>query len=158
MAGEARHEAAAAQRVAGRTVGAEIVEQPLDQEWQVPDTLAQRRQPDRQHREAIVEVGAEAPGVDLRAQVAAGGGDHAHVGVLALAAADPAERSLLERAQELGLEIRFELADLVEEEGAAGGGLEGAAARLIRTGERTALVPEELALHELGWDGAAVDH
>ena len=49
-----------------------------------------------------------------------------------LAAADALEAPLLEHAQELGLELGLELADLVEEERAAVGELEAAAAALRR--------------------------
>src|SRR5262249_14212398 len=49
------------------------------------------------------------------------------------------------------------VADLVEEEGAAVRLLEEAAPLLLRTGERAALVAEQLALDELARDGRAVD-
>jgi hypothetical protein len=49
-----------------------------------------------------------------------------------LVAADPADDAVLERAQELGLHLERQLADLVEEHRAAGGGLEDAAPRRRR--------------------------
>ncbi len=60
-------------------------------------------------------------------------------------------------AQELRLELERQLADLVEEHGAAVGGLEGADALAIRAREGAAHVPEELALDEVRRDRAAVD-
>src|SRR5690606_38966876 len=60
--------------------------------------------------------------------------------------------------QELRLQIDPELADLVEEDGAAAGRLEGADAPLLGAGEGAALVAEELALDQVGRDRAAVDH
>ena len=58
-------------------------------------------------------------------------------------------------AEELGLDRQGELADLVEEEGAAVGELEAAAPLLLGPGEGSALVAEELALDDgLGQRGA----
>src|SRR5262249_12759087 len=74
-------------------------------------------------------------------------------------AADAADRPLLQGAQELGLKRGRELADLVEEAGAAGRGLEQAAARRERAGERAALVAEQLRLEQrLGQRGVVDDH
>src|SRR5690606_37826908 len=55
------------------------------------------------------------------------------------------------------LQVERELADLVEEERAAIGLLEDAAVLGARTGERTLLVPEELALHKRARHPAGVD-
>ncbi len=63
----------------------------------------------------------------------------------------------LQGAQQLGLQVQRQLADLVEEEGAAVGLLEGALARVGGAGEGALLVAEELALDELLGDGGAVD-
>ena len=65
-----------------------------------------------------------------------------------LVAADALERAVLQHAQELGLQRRIEIADLVEEQRALAGGLEAAGAPRGRAGERAALVAEELALDQ----------
>ena len=79
------------------------------------------------------EILAEAPGGDVGAQFAVGGGDHPDVDPQAPVAADPFDLAFLEHAQELGLHVRRHVADLVEEERAAVGLLElaraGCAAR-----------------------------
>src|SRR4029078_4900246 len=62
-----------------------------------------------------------------------------------------------ERAQELGLHGLGQLADLVEEQRAAVGLGEQAAARRRRAGERARRVAEQLAVGELVGDGRAVD-
>ena len=59
-------------------------------------------------------------------QVAVGGGDDAHVDRDGSCAAEPAHHARLERAQQLRLQLERQLADLVEEERAAVGALEGA--------------------------------
>ena len=76
---------------------------------------------------------------------------------MALAAADARELALLQHAQQLRLQAERHVADLVEEEGAAGGGLELADAALGGAGERAALVAEELALEQLVRDRRAVE-
>ena len=70
-------------------------------------------------------------------------------------AADALELVLLQEAQQLDLDRRRDLADLVEEQRAAVGLLEAPFAPPDRAGERAALVAEELALEQrLGERGA----
>ena len=90
--------------------------------------IAQRRDLDRDHVEAVEEVFAESPFGDARPQVAVGRGDDADVDLERLVAADALERPLLQEAKELHLRRRRDLADLVEEERAAVGLLEAALA------------------------------
>ena len=74
--------------------------------------------------------------------------------------ADVADRMNLaafEEAQELRLDGRLELADLVEEQRAALGRADDARKRVDRAGERAAPVAEELALDELARHGGAVE-
>ncbi len=71
--------------------------------------------------------------------------------------ADAQHLAVLEHAQQLGLEVARDLADLVEEERAAVGALEAAGARRDGAGEGAVLVAEQLALeHALG-ERLAVD-
>ena len=49
----------------------------VEQQQPVVAHVAQRRHADREHREPVVEIGAEAAGLDFLAQVAVGGGDDA---------------------------------------------------------------------------------
>ena len=107
--------------------------------------------------EPVVEVLAEAAGADLLLEHAVGRGDDADVDLLGLAVADAEDDALLQRAQELHLEVQRQLADLVEEERAAVGDLELARARRDGAGEGALHVAEELTLDEVLGDGAAVD-
>src|SRR5207302_238774 len=75
-----------------------------------------------------------------------------------LGPADALDLAALERAQQLGLEVDRELADLVEKQRAARRRLERTLARDHRAGERALVVTEQLALEELRRDRAAVDH
>ncbi len=73
------------------------------------------------------------------------------------AGADAEHLPLLEDAEQLDLDRHGQVADLVEEDGAALGRLEEARAGLERPGERALLVAEELALEEGLGEGRAVD-
>src|SRR4029079_12483173 len=67
------------------------------------------------------------------------------------------ERVGLEHAEELRLELRRHLPDLVEEERAAVREVEEALLEVARVGERALLVAEEETLEELLGNGAAVE-
>jgi hypothetical protein len=109
-----------------------------------------------EHGEAVEQVLAEAAVLHLRAQVAVGGGDEAHVDVAHLIAADRADLAELHRAQQRRLQIERQFADFVEEQCAAVGGFEQAGALLVGAGERALGVAEQLALDELARHRAAV--
>ena len=85
-------------------------------------------QVDAQDVEAVVQVAPERAHQHLLAQVAVGGGDHAHVHADGLLAAHAPELALLQHAQQLGLRAQRHLADLVQEDAAAVGQLEEALA------------------------------
>ena len=76
------------------------------------------------------------------------GGDDPHVDLARLRRPDALELAFLQHAQQLGLHVGGQVADLVEEQRAAVGQLEAALARRHRAGERAALVPEQLALDQ----------
>ena len=91
----------------------------IDEQRNVARPLAQRRQPDGDDVDAEVEVLAEAPRLDLVLELAVGRRDHAHVDLDRLGAADAADLALLQDAQQLRLHLAGDVADLVEEDGAA---------------------------------------
>ena len=90
--------------------------------------LAQRRQPQPDHVEAVEEVLAEQPLPHARLEVLVRGGDHAHVRLDRRVAADAVELAVGQHAQQARLQVRRHVADLVEEQRAALGLLEAAAA------------------------------
>ena len=73
-------------------------------------------------------------------------------------AADALELAVLEHAQQLRLQVDVELADLVEEDGAAVRLLEAAVMLSDGAGERALLVAEQRRLDQLLRDRAAVEH
>ena len=124
---------------------------------EVGEALAQGREAQGEHVQAIIEVLAEAAFGDRSLEVDVGGGEDPYVDLEGAVAADGLEGAFLQDAQELGLHVDRHLADLVEEEGAAVGHLEAAAAALGGAGEGALGVAEELALEEGGGDGGAVE-
>jgi hypothetical protein len=128
----------------------------LEQAADVLLALAQRRDDDGAHEQAVVQVAAEAAGLDLGAQVAVGRGDEAEVGGDGLAGANGLVGALLQHAQQLHLQRQRQLADLVQEERAALGERDAAAPAARRARERAAHVAEQLALQQRLGDGAAV--
>src|SRR5205814_2527117 len=117
--------------------------------------LAQRRQREADAIQAEVKVLAELALANERREVAVRRREEAHVDDARAHGADARHLARLEDVEELRLHAQRQLADLVEEHGAAVGRLEEAGARLRGAGEGAALVAEQLALEErLGERGA----
>src|SRR5690606_31892521 len=68
----------------------------------------------------------------------------------------PRQLLLLEDAQKFRLDRLGHFADLVEKNCPARRTLESTPVQLCRAGERAAFVPEQLALHEVVWQGRAI--
>ena len=107
----------------------------LGQERDILGAVAERRDDDPGDVEAVEQVLAEPARGDLPGQVAVGGRDDASVGAEGLGPADALELPLLKDAEDLGLGREGQLADLVEEDGAAGGALEPAGLLAVGAGE-----------------------
>ena len=144
-------------RRAAAGAAAELAQEMLGQQQHVVAAVAQRRQLERHDVEAEVQVLAESLGADQLGQLLVRGGQHADVGVDRRAAADADDRLFLEHAEQLGLAGEAHVADLVEEQRAAGGQLELAGAGFVGVGERAFLVAEQLAFEQRFGEGGAVD-
>ena len=99
--------------------------------------------------EAEVEILPEGAVGHHLPEVPVGGGQDADIHGLLPGAAHGEEGLLLEEVEELRLHLVGELGDLVQEEGAAVGGLREAGLRAHGAGEGALHVAEELALHQL---------
>jgi hypothetical protein len=106
---------------------------------------------------SIEQVLAQLAVGDRALRIAVGGGDHPHVDLDRLVAADARHDAGFEHPQQLDLQLDRHLGDLVEEQRAAVGALEVALVPPLGAGEAAALVPEQLALDERRRDGAAVE-
>src|SRR4051812_34604115 len=107
--------------------------------------------------QAVVEVGAELFPLDALLDRLTGGGKDANIDLLRGPTAQPANFTVLEHAEQLGLQPGRKLGDLVQEQGAAVNQLEQPG--LIRRGavEGTLTVPEQLGFEQSLGDGGAVD-
>src|SRR6185503_12918565 len=90
-------------------------------------------------------------------QIAIGRRKDAHVHANRPDAADPVEFALLEKPQQLGLQLLGNIADFVEEDRAAAGQLDLALFLLIGAREGAFFVPEKFALEKLLGSADAVD-
>ena len=103
-----------------------VREQHPGERQDVVPALAQRRHVQLDDLEPVVEVLPEGAARDAVGEVAVGGGQDAHVDPPALVLADAPDLPLLQRAQELDLHARRDLADLVQQQRPAVGRLEQA--------------------------------
>ena len=122
-------------------------------------SFAERRELNPHHVEAVVQVVPKTAFADLSRQILVGGGDHADVHPDGMVAADRSHLLLPEHAEKLGLHVRADVSDLVEEDRAAVPGLKETAPRCDSARERAANVSEEFAFQEaLGQSGAVDGH
>src|SRR5205085_5240832 len=105
------------------------------EERNVFGTLAQARQSQADHVQAVVEILAERSFAHPLIEVLVRGGNDAHVGLDLLVAAHAVERAVGENAQQARLQLGRHVADLVQEKRAAFGLLEAPAPLLLRAGE-----------------------
>src|SRR5262249_31392667 len=129
----------------------------VDQLRDVGDPLAQRRQVDVRDIHAVVQVPSEPAVAHQGFERLIRGRDDAYVDDDRPRAAKPLDAAILQYAQDLRLRAETHVADLVEEDRAAVGGLQQALLLAVGSGEGPALVTEQLALEERVGDGGAVD-
>src|SRR5262249_7184979 len=103
------------------------------------DSIAQRRDRDRQAVETEEQIASERPALALSREIAVRRGEDPHIDLAGHQAAQRQPLALLEAPQQLHLDRERQLADLVEEPRPAVGGLEQAALRVGRAGEGAAL-------------------
>jgi hypothetical protein len=108
---------------------------------------AQRRDVDFDAAQPVVEIGTEYPAGDERLERLVRRRDDARVDAAVAVAADPLDREILQRPQELGLRRQRQVGDLVEEERSPFGMLELAPASAHPRG-RALFDPEELCLEQ----------
>ncbi len=127
------------------------------QQRNVLGPLLQRGQPDREGVDPVVEIFAEPFLAHQQLERAVGGRHEPEVHVDAGAAAQPLHLALLEDAQQLRLRHERQVADLVEEQRAAVGQLDPPEPPLVRAGEGSLLVAEDLGLEQRIGNGRAAD-
>ena len=128
-----------------------------DQLGNVLGVLAQRRHPEGDDVEPVIQVLAEQALADQLLEVVVGGGDDPHVRPHGGTAADGRVLAFLEDAQQPGLGFRRHVPDLVEEQGAAPGLFETSDGARDGAGKGALFVAEQFALDEFPGDGRHVD-
>ena len=111
---------------------------------------------DREDVQPVVEVDPEASLPDRGVEIVVRRGDDPYVDLARLRRPDALELAFLQHAQQLGLDVGGQIADLVEEDRAAVRQLETALAHRDRAGKGAALVSEQLALDQRRRQGGAV--
>jgi len=81
----------------------------------------QGRHLERKHAQAKVEIAAEEPLGDLRGEIPIGGRDEPHIGPAGAPVSHALERRVLQRPEELDLELGWDVAHLVEKQRAPPG-------------------------------------
>ena len=119
--------------------------------------FAQRRNAQPDDIQAVEQIFAEPTVVDRCLEVGVGRGDDADVDGQRRGLAERGDLARFEEAEQLGLQIEAQLADFVEEEGAAAGGADEARVVAVGAGERAAAMAEELAFEQIARDGGAVE-
>src|SRR5579863_8745883 len=131
-------------------------EEVFEQQENVVAPFPERRKLDRESVQAVIEVLPEFPLAHHFLEVSVGGGNHAHVSLDRLIAADPLELLLLQDAQDLALQKRGHIPHFVEKDRSSCALLEFADASVVGTCEGAFLVAEELTLQERLRQGGAV--
>ena len=121
----------------------------------VSGAIAQGRQHDGKHVQAIIKILAERPRHDLFLEIAVRGRYDPHVDLDRLGASDAFELALLQHAQQLDLDVQGDVSDLVEKQRPAVGQFESPGTARDGSGERSLFVTEQLGFqHPLRQGGA----
>ena len=129
----------------------------IDQQGNIFLEVAQCRQADGEHIEAVIQIQPEPSGGDLRLQIAMRSGDDPYIHLSPCCGSHGAHLPFLNQAEEFYLHIQRQIADFVEERRAFIGYLDKPLFRFGGICEGALDVPEQLALHEGAYQRAAID-
>ena len=100
---------------------------------------------------------AETPFFHRQLKILIGSRDHAHVDCNFTMAAQTEIRSAVQNAQQFHLDLRLQLANLIEKNRALVGQFKQAGLRGIGAAEGALLVAEQFTLHQMFGQGGAID-
>ena len=129
----------------------------LGQDRDIARALAQRRQLKINDVKPEIEVLAETALADLVIHVAVRGGQETDIDLDRLSSADAVDLPLLNGAEQLGLQPRVHLGDLVQQQGPTARFLEASDAAGDGAGKGAFLMAEEFTLQEVLRDRGTVD-
>src|SRR5688572_23113034 len=125
---------------------ASTTEDRLGEEWEIVEPFAEWRNTHKDDREAEVEVLSKVSGGHGFGQITCRRRDDADIEGDRSPSADAPDLPCLESAEKLWLKIDGELSKLIEKDRPTVGALERSLMDLVRAGERSFFVPEQLAL------------
>src|SRR5687768_1124219 len=132
-------------------------EEMLREARQVAESTSQGWQLEKKNRQAMKQVRAKCAGSNMSRQITCGCCDDAHVHGGDAFGPYPAHFPVFERSQELRLRGQRQFTDFVQEQGSRMRLLEQPFVRVLRAGEGTADVTEELAFEKRFGHGGTVD-
>src|SRR5271155_4864513 len=119
-------------------------------------TFTQGGNADGKHVEPIVQITAEFPVFDHFFEVAVGGSYQADINLLGPSASQTFKLPFLQGAEQLGLDLDGNIANLVEKQRALIGELKPSNLLRNRPRKGSLLVSEEFTLQQPGWNGGAI--
>ena len=129
-------------------VGGKFPKEMSGQQRDILPSLAQRRQHDLHGIDPVIEVMPEFSLRNRFRDVGMGGAEQADVDPDFLRAAKPLKSSVLQHAQQLGLQLRAHFGYLIQQERPAIGQFELAGPGGVGAGERAAFVAEQFAFQQ----------
>jgi hypothetical protein len=135
----------------------ELLDEVLDEQRQILEPVAQRRQLDRVNVKTVVEVLAQSPFADRLTHRTIGCGQDAHVDWQVFACAEAQNSLLFENTEQFGLHLGPHLGDLIEQKAATVRPLEASLAAAIRASKSPTLVAEQFAFDQAFRDSGAID-
>ena len=125
---------------------------------QVAFALAQGGQLDRELRQTVVEVFAKAALADQLCQVAVGRRDDAHIDFVGIVGTQGPDFTLLQYAQQLGLQRQRHVTNFVQQQGAAAGRVKQPDTVTVGTRKCAFAVTKQLAFEQVFRERCAVLH
>src|SRR5580700_7290152 len=119
-----------------------------DQQWNILRALTQRWDADRKDIQTIVQIAAELAILHHFFQVAIGGCYQSNVDFLGSVAAQPFKLTLLQSAQQFGLDLERNVPDLIKEQRALVGQFEAANLLCNRAGEGASFMSKKFTLEQ----------
>src|SRR5690242_5999995 len=133
-----------------------LLNEVVDEQGDILDTLAQRRNAHREDVKPVIQVAAKFPLLHHLRQVAASGSDESSVHAYRLEAAEPLEFLLLQHAEEFGLQLKRDVSDLIQEQRAFVSQVKPSEFSSECSREGPFFVTEQFAFQQAGRDGRAV--
>src|SRR5882672_1608596 len=129
----------------------------MHQQWDISRAFPQGWNVNRKNIQAVKQIFAKCLLLNHLPQIAISGCDQACIGSQRARASQTFELPFLEHAQQLGLKLERDVADLIQKYRSAIGQFKAADALRDSAGKSAFLVSEELAFEQARWNGGTVE-